>query len=168
MTQHFLDDTGLSTLWNKIKAWAAPKSHSHVIGDITSLTNALASRALTHHTHNFGEIEDTDSTSLSEKFADIAEDLSDKADDADVVHRSGDETIGGTKIFSGSLSVRSIGSDTDVINFNNTKLEHIQDPVASADAANKSYVDNSLGGYKIQVVTALPSSPNARTIYFVR
>lgn len=29
MTQHFLDDTGLFTLWNKIKAWAAQKSHTH-------------------------------------------------------------------------------------------------------------------------------------------
>lgn len=65
--------------------------------------------------------------------------LAAKADDADVVHLTGNETIAGTKTFSGGLDVQNTG-----ISMNGTKVEDLGTPSNDSDAATKKYVDDGL------------------------
>ena len=71
--------------------------------------------------------------------------LSPKAEDNEVVHNSGDETIAGTKTFSTSpvVPTPSVSSNTTV-------------------PATTAYVNN-----KFQVVSSLPANPDPNTFYFV-
>lgn len=176
MAQQFLDDTGLSALWNKIKAWAAPKSHTHsylplsggsVTGALTidgdnaqlNVINALANITNSQIIAQNSEllIPDDFNISVAGVTHSIGEVFSGSSvDESNLVHLSGAETITGVKTFNAN------------INMNTHKITNLDTPSAGGDAANKNYVDGSLGGYKIQVVTALPSSPNTNTIYFVR
>lgn len=64
--------------------------------------------------------------------------LSAKADDADVVHLTGNETIAGAKTFSDTIC---IGNGIDM---NGTKVEDLGTPTADTDAATKKYVDDGL------------------------
>ena len=65
--------------------------------------------------------------------------------DGNLVHKSGDETIGGTKTFSASpiLPTPAVGD-------------------SSAKGATTAYVNN-----KFKKVSALPANPDANTYYFI-
>ena len=73
------------------------------------------------------------------------QDISGKADDNAVVHLTGDETIGGNKIFSATPVV-----GTMAVSDNSTK------------AASTAYVNE-----KHQKVSTLPASPNADIYYYI-
>ena len=84
-------------------------------------------------------------------------------DETQFVHKTGDETIGGKKTFSGSIKLYSasgnaeiVGGENDVMYLNASyiqiygtkstyvRLNGVANPVGFNDAANKSYVDNSI------------------------
>lgn len=227
MTQHFLDDTGLSTLWNKIKAWAAPKSHNHSYSSLTDKPTIPDDSGLLHRTGvetisgkkyfnggiemglsiisnmddpkyaydaaNKHYVDDAVSGKYSKPSSGIPEtDLAQAVQDKLNASGSGDylPLSGGTMI--GDLRLEKQSGDNSKINFGDGEYVYLYEDdddhlTIFADAginlfAGQGYgfnevsvhgdriatSQNDLGGYKIQVVTALPTTPNANTIYFIK
>ena len=84
-------------------------------------------------------------TNIEVDIDEIVTDLNSKADDIDVVHKIGNETIAGDKTFSGTTAVV-----TPAVSDNSTK------------PATTSYIET-----KFQVVSALPANPDGNVYYFI-
>lgn len=92
--------------------------HHHVIGDVDNLQTALDGKSNTGHGHVIADITNLQTT------------LDTKAVDTSVVHKSGTETITGSKTFSSS------------VNMGGQKITNMADPTGAQEAATKAYVDN--------------------------
>ena len=112
--------TSPTTVWSSSKTSAELATKANT-ADVYTKTNLQTSgQAIVHYGN------------LSSKPANLDED---KTDD---VSLSGDQTIAGTKTFSGNL-VASAG-----INANNQRITNVATPTASTDGVNKAYVDQLL------------------------
>lgn len=84
-------------------------------------------------------------TDIEVDIDEVITDLNSKANDADVVHKTGNETISDIKTFSNSPVI-----PTPAVNSNTTV------------PATTAYINN-----KFMLVSTLPASPNADTFYFI-
>ena len=68
MANKYLDDSGLSRMWSKVKTYMsnnyAAKSHTHTIAQITSLQTMLDGKANSSHTHTSSQITDLQTKSI--------------------------------------------------------------------------------------------------------
>lgn len=95
----YLDETGLSYFWGKIKAWAnsvfALLGHTHPSSDVTLMTGySMPSSA--------SAISSSDT--LNQAVGKLEKTVTD-ADLSNLVHKTGTETISGTKTFTGDVHV---------------------------------------------------------------
>lgn len=99
----YLDETGLSRVWNRIKAYIQSLNYTSNIGTVTGITMNNTSYSPVEGDVDIGT---------------VVTDVSDKADDADVVHIEGAENITGVKTFVGNKTVKfKQSSNSDKIGF---------------------------------------------------
>ena len=132
----------------------------------------------------------------------ITEVLNDKADDVSVVHKTGDETIGGNKTFTSEVKVQgsanayrivtatygsfwrqdekslylmltNAGDPTGTWNSLRPLMVNLETGVLTTMTPATTSNDNTVAttawvNSKLQVVSTLPSSPNANTFYFIK
>lgn len=99
----YLDETGLSRVWNRIKAYIQSLNYTSNIGTVTGITMNNTSYSPIDGDVDIGT---------------VVTDVSDKADDADVVHIEGAEDITGVKTFVGNKTVKfKQSSNSDKIGF---------------------------------------------------
>lgn len=172
---NYLDTTGLTALWGKIKAWAnaqfttaklvitgyskpsaggslsATDTINQALGKLEKGIEGAASSVASHnhddryyteteadgrfapksHAHTVGQIEDADGKGLNDIIEEITDDIADKANNTDVVHKTGDEAIGGGKTFTAMPNMQA-GVHIPIA------------PSAGQDATNKNYVDRQI------------------------
>lgn len=99
----YLDETGLSRVWNRIKAYIQSLNYTSNIGTVTGITMNNTSYSPVEGDVDIGT---------------VVTDVSDKANDADVVHIEGAENITGVKTFVGNKTVKfKQSSNSDKIGF---------------------------------------------------
>lgn len=99
----YLDETGLSRVWNRIKAYIQSLNYTSNIGTVTGITMNNTSYSPVEGDVDIGT---------------VVTDVSDKANDADVVHIEGAEDITGVKTFVGNKTVKfKQSSNSDKIGF---------------------------------------------------
>ena len=106
----FLDETGLQTLWTKIKDTFALKNHSHTYSSLTSRPTTLAEYGITDAKINGGVItlgSNSITPITTANVSSIASSIVSSggyAVDTNVVHKTGNEGVDGYKTFSQSMS----------------------------------------------------------------
>ena len=99
----YIDSSGLTYLWSKIKAYIQSLNYTSNIGTVTGITMNNTSYSPINGDIDIGT---------------VVTDVSDKADDADVVHIEGAENITGVKTFVGNKTVKfKQSSNSDKIGF---------------------------------------------------
>ena len=117
MSNHYLDTTGLTSLWSKIKSLFATKaelaskandsdvvhkSSDETIAGTKTFTSTIVGNVTGNASTATKATQDAAGNMITTTYATKAEN-STKANDSDVVHKSGDETIAGTKTFSSDI-----------------------------------------------------------------
>lgn len=92
----YIDGSGLTYLWSKIKAYIQSLNYTSNIGTVTGITMNNTSYSPVNGDVDIGT---------------VVTDVSSKANDADVVHITGDETIAGDKTFTGTITGVDIYGD---------------------------------------------------------
>lgn len=199
---NYLDTTGLTALWGKIKAWAnaqfttaklvitgyskpsaggslsATDTINQALGKLEKGIEGAASSVASHnhddryyteteadgrfapksHAHTVGQIEDADGKGLNDIIEEITDDIADKANNTDVVHKTGDETIGGQKTFSAPLNGSAYITTPNIkmsgnITMNQHQLDGLSTPTTEGNAATKGYVDGKITSVNGQITT---------------
>lgn len=157
----YLDSTGLSRVWAKIKAWMNTKQDALTAGDNITIDDGVISAT-------GGTEVNVVSPLYSENSPAWGTNTSSVAVGPGAVAGGGNDTVVGAAACSGSTwavvlgygsrgagrSTVSVGSGDTADDYGTRRIANVGDPVNDTDAATKAYVDSHSSDYELPAATS--------------